>query len=192
LIEHNQRPNFEQAFLPHLDTAYNLARWLMRNEQDAQDVVQESFLRALQYYPALRGRNARPWLMKIVRNTCYTRLQENQPLHDAIEFDENLAAPDSRVPNPENAVLQNERAALVRKAVEGLPTNLREVLILRELEGMSYKAIAEITGMRAGTVMSSLSRARGRLRRGLTGFMNGDAVHRSPRAVAVKTVGERA
>ena len=124
--------------------------------------------------------------MKIVRNTCYTRLRANRSLHDAIEFDENVVLPDSDAPNPESAALQNENGALVRKAVAELPTKLREVLILRELEGMSYKEIATITGMPTGTVMSSLSRARGRLRQVLTGLLNGDGVHCSPRAVAVE------
>jgi RNA polymerase sigma-70 factor (ECF subfamily) len=184
--EHKQLSNFEQDVLPHLDAAYNLARWLMRNEQDAQDVVQEAILRALRFFSGLRGGDARPWLMKIVRNVCYTRLRENRPLQDAMEFDESLVLTDPHAPNPESAVLQNESGALVRKAVADLPANLREVLILRELERMSYKEIAEITGRPIGTVMSSLSRARGRLRQDLTVFMNGGAVHHSPRALAVK------
>jgi RNA polymerase sigma-70 factor (ECF subfamily) len=184
MFEHNQLLSFEQAVLPHLDAAYNLARWLMRNEQDAQDVAQEAYLRAFRFFPGFRGGDARAWLMKIVRNTCYTWLHANRPLQDATEFDENVFTPDSRSPNPEEAVLQNDNSTLVRKAMEKLPPNFREVLILRELEGMSYKEIADITGMPAGTVMSSLSRARGRLRQILTGLMNGDAAP-SPRRIAV-------
>jgi RNA polymerase sigma-70 factor (ECF subfamily) len=184
MFEHNQLLSFEQAVLPHLDAAYNLARWLMRNEQDAQDVAQEAYLRAFRFFPGFRGGDARAWLMKIVRNTCYTWLHANRPLQDATEFDENVFTPDSRGPNPEEAVLQNDGSALLRKAMEKLPPNFREVLILRELEGMSYKEIADITGMPAGTVMSSLSRARGRLRQILTGLMNGDAAP-SPRRIAV-------
>ena len=166
MLEHNNNdiPNFEQAVLPHLDAAYNLARWLMRNEQDAQDVAQEAYLRALRFFPGFRGGNARAWLLKIVRNTCFTWLQTNRPLQDAAEFDEKLFPADSGAPNPEESVLQNDSDALVRKALEKLPSNFREVLILRELEGMSYKEIADITGVPAGTVMSSLSRARSRLR----------------------------
>ncbi len=170
MFEQNQLPNFEQEVLPHLDTAYNLARWLTRNDQDAQDVVQEAYLRAFRFFPGFRGGDARAWLMKIVRNTCYTWLHVNRPLQDATEFDENLFLPDSRAPNPEELVLQNDSGTLVRKALEKLPPTFREVLILRELEGMSYKEIAEITSMPAGTVMSSLSRARGRLRQVLTGL----------------------
>jgi RNA polymerase sigma-70 factor (ECF subfamily) len=164
MLGHSRIPNFEQAVLPHLDAAYNLARWLTRNQQDAEDVVQEAYLRAFRFFPGFRGGDARPWLMRIVRNTCYTWLHANWPLQDATELDENLFHPDSHAPNPEEVVLQNDSGTLVRKALEKLPPNFREVLILRELEGMSYREIAEITGMPAGTVMSSLSRARSRLR----------------------------
>ena len=174
MFEQNQLPNFEQEVLPHLDTAYNLARWLTRNDQDAQDVVQEAYLRAFRFFPGFRGGDARAWLMKIVRNTCYTWLHVNRPLQDAAEFDENFFPPDSRTPNPEEVVLQNDHGTLLRKALEKLPPNFREVLIiLRELEGMSYREIADITGMPAGTVMSSLSRARGRLRHVLTALLTG-------------------
>src|SRR6202044_395473 len=176
MLEHGHTTNFEQAALPHLDAAYNLARWLMRNEQDAQDAVQEAYLRALRFFPGFRGDNARAWLMKIVRNTCYSWLHANLPLQEATEFDENLFAPDTPAPNPEEALLQNDLGTLVRNALERLPSNFREVLILREIEGMSYKEIAEITGMPAGTVMSSLSRARDRLRQTLTTLTNGDTV----------------
>ena len=180
--EHNQLPSFEQAVLPHLDAAYNLARWLTRNERDAEDVVQESCLRAFRFFAGFRGGDARAWLMRIVRNTCYTWLHANRPLQEAAEFDETLFSPDSRSPNPEETVLRNDRGAVVRKALETLPANFREVLILRELEGLSYKEIAEITGMPAGTVMSSLSRARDRLRQVL--MMSEEAVS-SPRRIAI-------
>ena len=173
--EHNDLQNFEQAVLPHLENAYNLARWLTHNEQDAEDVAQEAYLRAFRFFPGFRGGDARAWLLKIVRNTCYTWLRANRQLRDATEFDENLFPPDSRA-NPEEVVLQNDTGTLVQKALEKIPTNFREVLILRELEGMSYKEIAAISGVPAGTVMSSLSRARGRLRQALTDLMNGDKV----------------
>jgi RNA polymerase sigma-70 factor (ECF subfamily) len=181
MVEQNDLPNFEQVVLPHLDAAYNLARWLARNEQDAQDIVQEAYLRAFRFFPAFRGGDARSWIMKIVRNTCYTWLRENRLSPGAVEFDENLLPPDSRGLNPEQVVLQNDSGTLVRKALERLPTNFREVLVLRELDGMSYKEIAEITGMAAGTVMSSLSRARGRLRQALQDLMNGESEQSSPR-----------
>jgi RNA polymerase sigma-70 factor (ECF subfamily) len=185
MFEHNQLPNFEQDVLPHIDAAYNLARWLTRNEQDAQDVAQEAYLRAFRFFPGFRGGDARAWLLKIVRNTFYTWAHGNRPLQDAAEFDENVFPPDSHSPNPEEIVLQNDSDTLVRKALEMLPPNSREVLILRELEGMSYKEIADITGMPIGTVMSSLSRARGRLRQVLTTLMNEDPMTSSWRIADV-------
>jgi RNA polymerase sigma-70 factor, ECF subfamily len=187
MSEHNQLPRFEEAVMPHLDAAYNLARWLMRNEQDAQDVAQEAYLRAFRFFPGFRGGDARAWLMKIVRNTCYTWLHANRPLQEATEFDENSFPPDTCAPNPERAVLQSDSDSLVRKALEKLPPNFREVVILRELEGMSYKEIADITGMPAGTVMSTLSRGRGRLRLILSDLMRGETVP-SSRATAVVNI----
>ena len=183
--EANQILNFEQALLPHLDAAYNLARWLTRNEQNAQDVVQEAYLRALRFFPGFRGDDARAWLLKIVRNTCFSWLHANRPLQEATEFDENVFPPDTRAPNPEETVLQNDSGILVRKALEKLPSNYREVVILREIEGMSYREIAEITGMPTGTVMSSLSRARGRLRHALTSRTNAHMRRSSLRTVVV-------
>ena len=185
MFEHNQLPSFEQAVLPHLDAAYNLARWMMRNEQDAQDVAQEAYLRAFRFFPGFRGGDARAWLLKIVRNACYTWLHVNRPLQDAAEFDENSFSSAFHAPNPEDFVLQNDSGNLVRKALEMLAPNSREVLILRELEGMSYKEIAEITGMPLGSVMSSLSRARDRLRQALTTLMNEDVMPSSRRIVDV-------
>jgi len=183
----NSFGTFEQAVLPHLDAAYNLARWLTRNEQDAQDVVQESYLRAFRFFGGFRGGNARAWLMQIVRTTCYTWLHANRPLQEAAEFDENVFPPDSRTLNPEEVVVQNNSSAMLRKALEMLPPNFREVLILRELEEMSYREIAEIMGMPAGTVMSSLSRARGHLRQALTSLMRQDALANPGRIEAVRT-----
>jgi len=172
MLEPSPLPDFEQAVLPHLDAAFNLARWMMRNEQDAQDAVQEASLRAFRFFPGFRGGNARAWLMKIVRNTCFTWLHANRPLQDATEFDDNFSPPDYHAPNPEELLLQYDSRTLLRKALENLPPGFREVLILREIEGMSYREIAEITSMPVGTVMSSLSRARGRLRQALTSVMN--------------------
>jgi RNA polymerase sigma-70 factor, ECF subfamily len=182
---HIDHPSFEQAVLPHLDAAYNLARWLTRNEQDAQDVVQEAYLRAFQFFEGFRGGDARAWIMRIVRNSCYSWLRANRPLQDATEFDENLFPPDPRALNPEEAVLQDDRGTLLREGLAKLPPNFREVIILRELEGMSYKEIADITGMPAGTVMSSLSRARSHLRQALTGLLNEHAEPSSRRISVV-------
>ncbi len=178
---------FELAVLPHLDAAYNLARWLMRNEQDAKDSVQEAYLRAFRHFRDFRGGNARAWILKIVRNTCYSWLRANRRLQDATEFDENCFAPDVRSPNPEEVVLQNDSGTLVRQALQKLPPNFREVIILRELEGLSYREIADVTGMPAGTVMSTLSRARGLLRKLLTTSMNEDSVPSSRQSAVVNT-----
>jgi RNA polymerase sigma-70 factor, ECF subfamily len=160
--------NFEKEVLPHLDAAYNLARWLSCNEQDAEDIVQDAYVRAFRFFPAFRGGNARGWILRIVRNTCYTWLRKNRPMQSATEFDENLFGPDPRTLNPEEALLQNANDKMLRQAMEALPLKLRDVLILRELEGMSYKEIAEVTGMPPGTIMSRLSRARAGLRRSLS------------------------
>jgi RNA polymerase sigma factor (sigma-70 family) len=185
MVEQNNLPSFEEAVLPHLDAAYNLARWLTRNDQDAQDAVQEACLRAFRFFPSFHGGDARAWLMKIVRNACYTWLHANRPLQEAAEFDENLIPPDSSAPNPEEVLLRDDSSTLVRKALENLPPNFREVLILRELEGMSYREIATITGIPAGTVMSSLSRGRDRLRQALISLINEDTLPGSRRISAV-------
>jgi RNA polymerase sigma-70 factor (ECF subfamily) len=182
--EHSNLPNFEQDVLPHLDAAYNLARWLIRNDQNAQDAVQEAYLRAFRFFSGFHGGDARAWLMKIVRNTCYTWLRANRPLRDVAEFDENSSLPDLHAPNPEELSLQNDSGNLLHQALENLPASLREVLVLREIEGMSYREIADITGVPLGTVMSSLSRARGRLRQALTSVMNRNKMQGSRRTAA--------
>ena len=172
MVNPNLHPTFEEVVLPHLDSAYNLARWLTRNEQDAEDVVQEACLRALRYFPSFNGDHARRWLLTVVRNSCYSWMDASRPMKNSVEFDENLFSPDRRDPDPERMLLQNDNADLVRKALENLAPNFREVLILRELEDLSYKEIATITGMPLGTVMSTLSRARNRLRQALTALSN--------------------
>ena len=179
--EQNTPWNFEQEVLPHLDAAYNLARWLTQNEYDAQDVVQEAYIRAFRFFGAFRGGNARAWVLRIVRNTCCNWLQENRPLQSATEFDENLFGPDPCSLNPEEALLQNASDRMLRLALEGLPLIFREVLILREFEAMSYKEIAEVTGMPPGTVMSRLSRARDGLRQSLANLLKADALRGFPR-----------
>src|SRR6202166_625523 len=145
--------DFVEDVVPHLDAAYNLARCVTRNDQEAQDVVQEAFMRAFRFLDNFRGGNVRAWVLRIVRNTCYTWLHQNRPPHPTLEFDEKLSS--------------NDDCALVRRALQDLPASHREVLILRELEGMSYKEISEITDMPAGTVMSRLSRARDGFRQSL-------------------------
>lgn len=155
--------NFEQDVLPHLNSAYNLARWLTRNDQNAQDIVQEAFLRAFNSYRGFRGGDARPWLLKIVRNVFYSSVKKSSSWQ-FVEFDDDLTANDARLPQPERVVIQESSDALVRKALDLLPPRSREMLTLRELEGLSYKEIAAVMDVPTGTVMSTLSRARVRLR----------------------------
>jgi RNA polymerase sigma factor (sigma-70 family) len=157
---------FEQLVLPHLDSAVNLARWLLRNRADADDVVQEAMLRAYRFFERFRGGDARAWLLQIVRNSCYSWLQKNRPAELMTEFDEELHQ--HPAPTPETLATQADERQRLLRALESLPPRSREVLVLRELEGCSYQEIAEIAGIPIGTVMSTLSRARGRLQRTLT------------------------
>ena len=160
---------FEQVVLPHLDAAYNLALWLVRNSHDAQDIVQESYLRAFKFFGGYQGGNARAWLLKIVRNTSYSFLQANRPADLGVEFDETLHTPDAVQPDAEASLLQAADSRTLRAALERLPVRFREFLILRELEGMSYKEIAAATEAPIGTVMSGLARARAQLKKDLLG-----------------------
>jgi RNA polymerase sigma-70 factor, ECF subfamily len=155
---------FEQVVLTHLDAAYNLARWLLRSPADAEDAVQESCLRALRFFDGFRGGDSRSWLLKIVRNTCYSWARRNRPAELADEFDETVHTPDAAIENPETKLISRRESDRVRKALETLPAAFREVLVLREIEGLSYKEISDVTGVPMGTVMSSLSRARQKLR----------------------------
>ncbi|MGA7791425.1 MAG: sigma-70 family RNA polymerase sigma factor [Candidatus Acidiferrales bacterium] len=162
------RERFEQAVLPHLDAAYNLARWLTRNEHDAQDVTQEAFLRAFRFFDGYQGGNMRAWLLTIVRNTCYTWLHQNRPPEAAVEFDEEIHSSESSGgADPELQVLASADKETLHRALEELPGIFREVLVLREMEGMSYKEIADVASVSIGTVMSRLARARMRLRESL-------------------------
>ena len=147
-------------FLPHLDAAYNLARLLLRNESDAEDVVQESYLKALRAFPSFRGEAGRPWLLAIVRNTCFTWLRRNRDRSQP-EFDSEIHA--SSASSPEKHSLDRERSQALDRCIQQLPSEFREALILREMEDLSYREIADITGVPPGTVMSRLSRARARL-----------------------------
>ena len=172
--------------MPHLDAAYNLARWLTRNDEDAQDVVQEACMRAFRFFGGFRGVNVRAWLLRIVRNTCYTWLQLNRPSQPTGEFDEEVFGPNPGAQNAEEALLRDDSSKLLRQALETLPTDSREVLILREIQGMSYKEISEVMGMPTGTVMSRLSRARSRLRQSLASLVNGNTPPRSLRIATLR------
>lgn len=151
--------------LPHLDSAVNLARWLLRNRNDYEDVVQEAMMRAYRFFAGFHGSDARAWLLQIVRNTCFTWLQKNRPAELMTEFDEEMHLRPSAT--PETLAVQSDDRARLMRALETLPPRSREVIVLRELEGCSYKEIGEIAGIPIGTVMSTLSRARERLQRAL-------------------------
>jgi RNA polymerase sigma-70 factor (ECF subfamily) len=152
----------------HLDAAYNLARWLMRNEIDAEDVVQDAYVRAIRHFSAFRGGDGRAWLLKIVRNGCYDRLREKGASIQNTDFDETKHGSLQQTGNPETAMLLAERVAALRSGLEELPEEYREVLVLRELEQLSYREIANMAGIPIGTVMSRLSRGRLRLQQALS------------------------
>ena len=156
----NSGERFEELALPHLDAAYNLARWLVKNEHDAEDIVQEAFLRAFKFYGSFRGDNFRTWLLTIVRHTCYTWLKENRPSGNVVAFDETIHGDFIAPNNQELELLRNADVQMLREAVQDLPLEFRETLILREMEGLSYKQIADMANVPLGTVMSRLSRAR--------------------------------
>lgn len=170
-MEQSKLALFEKAVLPHLDAAYNLARWLTRENADAEDVVQEAYLRALKFFGGFHGLNGRAWLLTIVRNTCYTWLQQNRSHELTTSFDEEMHSVEADGTNPEVLLLQSAAKELVRQALEELPVEFREVMVLRELEGMSYKEIAGIADIPMGTVMSRLARARKRLQESLAEHM---------------------
>jgi RNA polymerase sigma-70 factor (ECF subfamily) len=158
---------FEQVVLPHLDSAYNLARWLTGNAHDAEDVVQGAFLKAVKFFDSFRGGDARPWLIAIVRRACCDWLERNRPHQAQALFDEDLPCDPSGDADPVELVLRKEDQELLRHALNELPIEFREVLVLRELEGLSYKEIGVVTKLPSGTIMSRLARARERLRRSL-------------------------
>ena len=156
--------SFEALMLPHLDAAQNLAKWLLRNEQDAQDVVQEAYLRALKSFSGFHGSNGRAWLLTIVRNTSYTLMKKNRAVDLTTTFDEEKHATDHESVNPAALLERTEDAELVREAMDHLAAEFREILVLRHLEGLSYKEIADIAQIPPGTVMSRLARARAKLK----------------------------
>ena len=163
-----KRRRFELLAIPHLDAGFNLARWLTRNDHDAQDVVQEAFLRANRYIGSFRGDNARAWLLQIVRHTCFSWLKENRPaelvaLDDDGEGWQDIAAP--AADEPSAVAMRNADRQQLNQAIAALPFIYREVLVLRELNDLSYKDIAHIADIPVGTVMSRLARARRLLRR---------------------------
>ena len=155
-----------EALLPHLDAAYNFARYLARNDTDAADVVQEAYLRAMRYGESFTGQNPRAWLFAIVRNTYFSMRKGNIPAETAVPFDEDLHR-EGEQPGPEVAMLRRADTRVVNEALAELSVEYREVIVLREFEDLSYKEIARVTGAPVGTVMSRLARARDQLTRAI-------------------------
>lgn len=153
---------FDTTVLPHLDAAFNYARWLTRNDADAQDVVQDACVRAMRFFSSLRDDDARAWLFAIVRNTWYSRASRRAAATETTVVDRPDERPDEAL-DPEARLLQQDAVARVRAALEQLPTDFREVIVLREIEGLTYKEIAAVVRVPIGTVMSRLARARERL-----------------------------
>jgi RNA polymerase sigma-70 factor (ECF subfamily) len=154
---------FEETVLPHLDAAFNYARWLTRNDADAEDVVQDACVRAMRFFSSLRDDDARAWLFTIVRNAWYSRVSRKANVAEGPRLNDGQDQRPDNALDPEERLLQQHTVGLVRAALEQLPVDFREVIVLREIEGLSYREIAEIAGVPIGTVMSRLARARERL-----------------------------
>ena len=181
--------SFDEVVLPHLDAAYRLARWLTGNEHDAEDVVQEASLRAFRYFRTFTGGNGRAWFLRIVRNTCCGwRGRRVQALTDL--FDEEQHSSARPASDPETLLLHTDDVTLIERTLSNLPDRFRAVLVLRELEDFSYREIADVMGIPIGTVMSTLSRARQRLRRGLNDELKLSAIptRRHPREQEAEAV----
>jgi RNA polymerase sigma factor (sigma-70 family) len=166
---------FEEVIFPHMDAAYNLARWLTRDEHDAEDLVQEAYLRAFKFFSDFRGGDSRAWLLTIVRNTCYSWLDRNRTRDVTTPFDEEIHTTEGDSWDPSALVLKSGNIEMLNTSLEQLSVEFREVVVLRDLEGFSYKEIAEITNIPVGTVMSRLARARERLKNILSSRLDGKA-----------------
>src|SRR5256886_14246775 len=162
--QEHELASFEETMLPHMDAAHNLAKWLLRNEEDAQEVVQEAYLRAFKSFGGFHGSNGRAWLLTIVRNTSYTLLKKNRAVNLTTNFDEEIHATGHDSASPAAILEHAEDAELIRNAMDQLPTEFREILALRRQEGLSYKEIGDIAQLAPGTVMSRLARARAKLK----------------------------
>jgi RNA polymerase sigma-70 factor (ECF subfamily) len=170
VTERQRLDRFEQAVLPHMNAAYNLARWLTRNDSDAEDVVQEACLRAFRYFDGFAGESPKAWLLSILRHTCFTWLAKNRPA-EMTQLDETvsdtMAVGDGGGPDtPERQLLAADERGRLDRLIAALPPEFREVIVLREQEELSYREISQITALPVGTVMSRLARARSRLRQG--------------------------
>ena len=173
-VQEHELASFEEAMLPHMDAAHNLAKWMLRNEQDAQDVVQEAYLRAFKSFSGFHGSNGRAWLLTIVRNTSYTLLKKNKTVDLTTTFDEEIHASGYESVSPATILEHSEDAELVREAMDELPAEFREILTLRHQEDLSYKEIAVIAQIPPGTVMSRLARARVKLKERLAARIDKD------------------
>jgi RNA polymerase sigma-70 factor (ECF subfamily) len=171
--------SFSEVVLPHLDAAYRLACWLVRNEHDAEDLVQEASLRAFRYFRTFAGGNGRAWFLRIVRNTCWS--WRGHTPHAVDPFDEEQHSGEQQPFDPEALLLQKDDVTLIRRAIGNLPDRFREVLVLRELEGLSYRELADVMTIPIGTVMSTLSRARQALRGALENELHGTRISKSER-----------
>lgn len=171
LEEQDKPARFEQSIMPHMDAANNLARWLTGNDSDAQDIVQEAYLRAFSFFGGFRGGNSRAWLLRIVRNAFYDWLKRNRGEQTNEPFDEELHDASDETNGPDALLLQKADHELLHKAIASLPLDFREILVLRELEGFSYNEISQLANVPVGTVMSRLARARERLRAQLISLM---------------------
>lgn len=161
----DETTRFEATILPHLGAAYNLARWLTGNENDARDMVQDASLRAFKFFSGFRGDDARSWLLKIVRNTAYTWLQRRRGTEQVFADEDELDKLEDLSVNPTQLLERDATIEMVRGAIAQLTPEFREAIVLREMEGFSYKEIAEIASVRIGTVMSRLARGRRELQR---------------------------
>jgi RNA polymerase sigma-70 factor (ECF subfamily) len=159
--------DFERTFIPHMDAAYNLARWLVRDDHDAEDVVQEAYLRALRFAAGFRGGDPRAWILAIVRNTAFTWLKRNRGSDPPTEFNEQVHGAAIEENGLEADTVRKADSAMIRAALDELADEFREVIVMRDIEGLSYKEIAEAADLPIGTVMSRLARARGKLGRSL-------------------------
>jgi RNA polymerase sigma-70 factor (ECF subfamily) len=172
-LEADARRQFEQATLPHLDAAYNLARWLTQDEHGAEDVVQEAYYRAARYFDSFRGGDGRAWLLGVVRRASYDWLEKRRTQTAEI-YNENVHDPGDESSNPALLAIRQSDQACVRRALTELPVPLREAIVLRELEGLSYQQIAVVAAIPIGTVMSRIARARQQLQRRLAACSEGE------------------
>jgi RNA polymerase sigma-70 factor, ECF subfamily len=176
LPDESKAVDFDRTFLPHMDAAYNLARWLVRDDHDAQDVVQEAYLRAFRFVGGFRGGDPRAWILAIVRNTAFTWLKRNRGSDASTEFDEKLHGGSTEDSGLEAAAVRKADGAMIRAALDDLADEFREVIVMRDIEGLSYKEIAEAADVPIGTVMSRLARGRSKLARGLQ-----ERIHKEPK-----------